>query len=78
MRRWKKGISMFTAAALFLTVLPAGGLADAQAAKRSGSADVSVRLNPTDASPFNDTDGDGFGEFEGWGTALCRWANRQG
>ena len=31
-----------------------------------------VRLDPSNASPFND------GEFEGWGTALCWWANRLG
>ncbi|MBQ3472019.1 MAG: hypothetical protein IJH17_06630, partial [Clostridia bacterium] len=31
-----------------------------------------VRLDPSNASPFNN------GEFEGWGTALCWWANRLG
>ena len=30
------------------------------------------------ASTFNDTNGDGLGEFEGWGTSLCWWANRIG
>ncbi|MDR1400221.1 MAG: Ig-like domain-containing protein [Treponema sp.] len=33
---------------------------------------VRVKLNPDDASPFNN------GRFEGWGTALCWWANRLG
>jgi O-glycosyl hydrolase len=31
-----------------------------------------VKLNPNNASPFNN------GRFEGWGTALCWWANRLG
>ncbi len=31
-----------------------------------------IRLNPADASPFNN------GEFQGWGTSLCWWANRIG
>ncbi len=33
---------------------------------------TTVYLNPSDASPFNN------GEFEGWGTSLCWWANRLG
>ena len=36
------------------------------------SAATVVRLDPSGASPFND------GKFEGWGTALCWWANRLG
>ena len=31
-----------------------------------------VKLDPSDASPFNG------GEFQGWGTSLCWWANRIG
>ena len=38
----------------------------------SAASDEVVRLNPADASPFNN------GEFEGWGTSLCWWANRIG
>ena len=37
-----------------------------------------VRINISDHQVFNDTDGDGYGEFEGWGTSLCWWANRVG
>ena len=37
-----------------------------------------VKLYPLDCSAINDTDGDGLGEFEGWGTSLCWWANRIG
>ncbi|MCH5212158.1 MAG: discoidin domain-containing protein [Oscillospiraceae bacterium] len=40
-------------------------------AAATASATV-VRLDPSNASPFND------GRFEGWGTALCWWANRLG
>lgn len=36
------------------------------------TAGTVVRLDPSDASPFNN------GEFQGWGTALCWWANRIG
>jgi O-glycosyl hydrolase len=38
----------------------------------SPGAGVRVKLNPDDASPFNN------GRFEGWGTAFCWWANRLG
>ncbi len=38
----------------------------------------SVKLNPENVQKFNDTNGDGFGEFQGWGTSLCWWANRCG
>lgn len=40
--------------------------------------DQTVRIQSSKASPFNDTDGDGLGEFEGWSTSLCWWANRIG
>lgn len=40
--------------------------------------DQTVRVQAAKASPFHDTDGDGLGEFEGWGTSLCWWANRIG
>lgn len=33
---------------------------------------VTVTLDPSEESPFNN------GEFEGWGTSLCWWANRLG
>lgn len=44
----------------------------------AGTADTTVYATPGNASVFHDTDGDGFGEFEGWGTSLCWWANRLG
>lgn len=36
------------------------------------AADTTVTLYPEQASPFNN------GEFQGWGTSLCWWANRVG
>ncbi len=84
MRGFKKCVGAVTAAAmLFTSVLPAGGLsltayAAGNTAGRAAAADVSVQLQPDKVSPFNDTNGDGLGEFEGWGTSLCWWANRLG
>ena len=40
--------------------------------------DTEIKLNPSQSTRFNDTDEDGFGEFQGWGTSLCWWANRIG
>ena len=83
MRGLRKCVSAVTAAAmLFTSVLPASGLSlTAYAAgteNMAAAVDTSVRLLPSQVSPFNDTDGDGLGEFQGWGTSLCWWANRLG
>ena len=37
-----------------------------------------VKLSLQNAQKFNDTNKDGYGEFQGWGTSLCWWANRVG
>ena len=37
-----------------------------------------IKLDDSNRMTFNDTDGDGYGEFQGWGTSLCWWANRCG
>ncbi len=83
MRGLKKGISVVTAATLFLTALPVNGIGTVYAAgtsdgQKAATVDANVLLQPSSASPFHDTDGDGLGEFEGWGTSLCWWANRLG
>ncbi len=75
MRLTKKWVAAAAAAALTLTSLPAVPAVSVQAAD---SVDQTVRLQPWNASTFNDTNGDGLGEFEGWGTSLCWWANRIG
>ncbi|HIU58412.1 MAG TPA: Ig-like domain-containing protein [Candidatus Ornithomonoglobus merdipullorum] len=65
----KKILSAVTA----LTLLPtAGALTGFIPAAAAENSTVTVRLDPSDASPFNN------GEFEGWGTSLCWWANRLG
>ena len=37
-----------------------------------------IKLDLSKAQTFNDTNGDGYGEFQGFGTSLCWWANRVG
>ena len=41
-------------------------------AEENRTADVTITVDPENASPFNG------GQFEGWGTSLCWWANRIG
>lgn len=69
----KKLWSALAAAALSINLLPS-----ASVWAKTESADDLIVLDPTDVSLFNDTDGDGLGEFEGWGSSLCWWANRIG
>lgn len=64
----KRIISLLTAVAM---LLPAAAVTMPQNVMAAGTGTV-VRLDPSEASPFND------GEFQGWGTALCWWANRLG
>lgn len=40
--------------------------------------DVVISVDPSNRSTFHDTDGNGYGEFQGFGTSLCWWANRVG
>ena len=37
-----------------------------------------IKLDTSNIQTFNDTNGDGYGEFQGFGTSLCWWANRCG
>lgn len=65
----KKMISFITA----LTLLPASGIAlFPSGAAAADNTVTTVKLDPSNASPFNN------GRFEGWGTSLCWWANRVG
>ncbi len=77
MRGLKKGVSAALAAVLVLTALPTEGLSRVNAAERA-AVDATMEMIPGKASTFNDTDLDGLGEFQGWGTSLCWWANRLG
>ncbi len=65
----KRILSVLTAAAMIVPAAQGMVFPTAHAAE---TADVVVRLDPSDASPFNN------GEFQGWGTSLCWWANRVG
>ncbi len=66
----KKFLKRIIAASITATMAPVTGIMPyAFAAADSGTV---IRLDPSDASPFNN------GEFQGWGTALCWWANRVG
>ena len=76
MKRFRRGIAAAAAVTLCLTSIPVSGLSVQAAGEEK--PDRTVKLQPASASPFNDTDNDGFGEFEGWGTSLCWWANRIG
>ena len=57
-------------AVLAAAMLPIGSLGFTKTAQ--AAQETVVRLDPSDASPFNN------GKFQGWGTALCWWANRVG
>ena len=37
-----------------------------------------IKVSKENVQTFNDTNGDGYGEFQGFGTSLCWWANRVG
>lgn len=80
MGKTKKIVGVVAAATVMTTSIPFSGWnVLAQAAEPTPvSVDSTVKLQPSHASTFNDTNGDGLGEFEGWGTSLCWWANRIG
>ena len=78
MGKAKKLVGVVAAAAVATTSIPFGGLNVQAQAAEPVTVDATVKLQPDQASTFNDTNGDGLGEFQGWGTSLCWWANRIG
>lgn len=60
----KRILSMVLSIAMLVSLMPS--------AFALSGADVTVRLNPADASPFNG------GVFQGWGTSMGWWGNRIG
>lgn len=62
----KKTMATLLAAAL----IPVSGITPVSEVKAASGKQI--RLDPSEASPFNN------GEFQGWGTSLCWWANRIG
>lgn len=77
MKVWKKMIGFALSGVLAITAVSTGDIT-AKGAAAMSNVDETVRILPGDASVFHDINGDGFGEFEGWGTSLCWWANRLG
>ena len=69
--RHNKFICTVTALAMTLGVCRAAVPSPASTVSAAGAATV-VRLDPSEASPFND------GKFEGWGTSMGWWGNRIG
>ena len=70
----KRVLSTILSATMFFTTVGSTNVVAAE----NKSVDKVVRLDPTKASTFHDTNDDGLGEFEGFGTSLCWWANRIG
>ena len=71
----KRILSVITLAAMAVTSAQGIVFPVAQAAQETKAAEITgtvVKLDPSNASPFNN------GEFQGWGTSLCWWANRLG
>lgn len=76
---WRRVLSSILGVTVGVTTLfQAGSISSIEAQAADVKVDKTVKLSPAKASVFNDTDGDGFGEFQGFGTSLCWWANRVG
>ena len=75
------GAGLLIAAVLAVSVLAAGcgsGLSKDKNGGEGAPMEISkrIKIDISGAQTFNDTNRDGYGEFEGWGTSLCWWANR--
>ena len=78
MKRMRQFASLIAAAAMVATSVPMNGWTVQAQAATTPTVDTTVKMKPAEASTFNDTNKDGLGEFQGWGTSLCWWANRIG
>lgn len=72
-----KALPFILSALLILNLLP-GNFAQGTLPKAKAADEISISLDASSHSVFNDTNGDGWGEFQGFGTSLCWWANRIG
>lgn len=72
----KQILSFALTGALILSVLSTDPIKPAETSAATNI--MKIKLDPDAASTFHDTNGDGYGEFEGFGTSLCWWANRCG
>lgn len=78
-RLFRKPFSMLLVSAMVFSLFAHIGIReDSTKSVEAAAADVTTQLQPGIHSVFHDTNGDGWGEFEGWGTSLCWWANRIG
>lgn len=71
----KKIVCMGITTAILVSSLP---ILETSKKTAAAVATTKIKLEPDAHSTFHDTNGDGFGEFEGFGTSLCWWANRCG
>ncbi|WP_035766125.1 glycoside hydrolase [Butyrivibrio sp. NC2002] len=76
----KRSAAAFLSATVSAVTLFSGipGVNTGISASAETKADKIVKISTSDVSTFNDTDNDGLGEFQGFGTSLCWWANRVG
>ena len=79
-KKWQKIIGTVLVTTTAIATMPGsvGGVSTVAEAETSSDVSKTVKLLPGAASTFNDTNGDGLGEFQGFGTSLCWWANRVG
>ena len=63
MKRMRQFASLIAAAAMVVTSVPMNGWTVQAQAATTPSVDTTVKLKPTEASTFNDTNNDGLGEF---------------
>ncbi len=79
---YKRGTAAIMSAAVSVVTLlgsvPGINTGMVASAEETVAVDKSIKVSTADISTFNDTDGDGLGEFQGFGTSLCWWANRVG
>ncbi len=81
-----KNVRFLIAAVLAVSLLTAGCGSGSSKDKKGSTGKEGVpmeiskkiKIDISGAQTFNDTNHDGYGEFEGWGTSLCWWANRLG
>lgn len=74
---FQKVVSLGTVAAVLL-LSELGGTLPKASVVSTAAEPVQVTVDPSAHAAFHDTDGDGWGEFQGFGTSLCWWANRVG
>ena len=67
----KNTLKKTLAAVLAAAMMPVTGIMPIAPVSAAATGTL-IRLDPSEASPFNN------GKFEGWGTSLCWWANRLG